>query len=934
MGTQTTRRARLACSLAVAAAVCLAFCSTSFAAEAVVEDGTVRVTAGANQVSYAPEKGTVAIRGEGVDLERPGTAFLLSHGDGGATLVSLKDAAKAAGQFDLGKAEALVAAVTLHEKPQRLAVCLLELLGRQQTISVPLGQLGLAQEAVFAGYDLTTDTFQGPLTGALSRSLSGNGLALVALAQAGVEPFLLSTSHSASGAEPDLGEVQWDAQRKVLSGASSVVGDEKYELRLFAPPEPIRLVAEAASVSPPDKEAGITTDLMQTRQWLRVFLRSPKAQQVKWQVTFAEKPARKAEEVAVKLSATALSARRVQLRCASGGEEVLLRRSDGAVLAVTSPWIDDTTAAPDTEYTYTAHPLSWAGNQAVLATATVKTPSLPPLPPLPDISLSDLQPEKAVNGWNGDPRRNLSIEDNPLSIRGEVFQKGMGVHAVSELVYVLKPHYKRFVAVVGVDDEKNDSPAGSVTFEVYADDKELFKSAVLTPFDERLGINVEIPVGAKQLRLVVGDGGNGVGCDHADWANCGFLTLGAKPEEPVAEVPAGFVPVFNGKNLDGWDGDPQFWSVKDGVIRGETTEQKVAKNNTFLIWRGGELKDFVLRLKFRIQNGNSGVQYRSKDLGEWRVSGYQAEVENNPGTVGFLYHEAGRGSLVNVGDFVEIDEKGEKRVVSRVSDKDALVKADFYRDKDWNEYTITARGSHLIHELNGYQTMELLDDDAAGALRAGILALQIHAGPPMVVEYKDIWVKQLTANYGKAVCLFNGENLDGWTHSSDQLKDTWSVKNGVLDNTGNPAGYVRTTADYDNYVLRVQLRHLTDGNSGVLCRMVGEDKVWPRSLECQGQRGALGDIWNIGEFPMKAAADRTDGRHTRKANLSNEKPLGEWNQYEITLDGGDLEIKVNDLVQNVATECWETPGKICLQSEGAHMQFRNVVLVPIVKGAG
>jgi len=932
MRSQTTRRTRLACSAAAAAALCLAFCGVSFAAEAVVEDGTVRVTAGTNQVSFAIEKGTLAIRGEGIDIERNGTAFLLSSGDGGAKLVSLKDAAKAAGELDLRNAEALVAVVTLYEKPQRLAVGVLELLGRQQTISVPLGQLGLAQDAVFAGYDLTKNSFQGPLTGAYSRVLNGNELALVALGQAGAEPLLLSTSRSTAGAEPDLGEVQWDAQKKTLSGTSSVEADQKYELRLFAPPEPVRLVAETASVSPPDKDAGVTTDVMQTRQWLRVFLSGPKAQQVNWQVTFAEKPARKAGAVAVKLSATALSGRRVQLRCSSGGEELLLRRSDGAVLAVNSPWIDDTTAAPDTEYTYTALPLSWAGNQAVLATATVKTPPLPPLPPLPDIYLADLQPEKAVNGWNGDPRRNLSIDDNPLSIRDEIFQKGMGVHAVSELVYVLKPHYKRFVAVVGVDDEKNDAPSGSVTFEVYADDQELLKSDVLTPFDERLGVNVEIPAGAKRIRLVVGDGGNGNGCDHADWANAGFLTLGAKPEEPVAEAPAGFAVLFNGKDLDGWDGNPQFWSVKDGVIRGETTAEKAAKNNTFLIWRGGELKDFVLKLKFRIQNGNSGVQYRSKDLGEWRVSGYQAEVENNPGTVGFLYHEAGRGSLVNVGDCVQIDATGEKRIVSQVSDKDALVKAGFYKDKDWNEYTITARGNHLVHELNGYPTMELIDDDAAGALRAGILALQIHAGPPMVVEFKDVWLKPLTANYGKAVRLFNGENLDGWTPSSDQVKDTFSVKDGVLDDTGNPAGYLRTTADYDNYVLRVQLRHLTDGNSGVLCRMVGEDKVWPRSIECQGQKGALGDIWNIDKFPMKTAPDRPNDRHTRKMNLSNEKPLGEWNQYEITFNGSDLELKVNDLVQNTATECWETPGKICLQAEGAHMQFRNVVLVPIEKG--
>ena len=115
-----------------------------------------------------------------------------------------------------------------------------------------------------------------------------------------------------------------------------------------------------------------------------------------------------------------------------------------------------------------------------------------------------------------------------------------------------------------------------------------------------------------------------------------------------------WVSLFNGKDLTGWDGDKRLWSVRDGAIRGQTTITKPALHNTFLIWRDGKLKDFELKLKFRIQNGNSGVQYRSKEFREWRVSGYQAEVCNGGG-VGFLYHERGRGGLVNVGDFVEIN---------------------------------------------------------------------------------------------------------------------------------------------------------------------------------------------------------------------------------------------------------------------------------------
>ncbi|MFQ6097585.1 MAG: family 16 glycoside hydrolase, partial [Armatimonadota bacterium] len=260
-----------------------------------------------------------------------------------------------------------------------------------------------------------------------------------------------------------------------------------------------------------------------------------------------------------------------------------------------------------------------------------------------------------------------------------------------------------------------------------------------------------------------------------------------------AQVEEGFVPIFNGKDLTGWDGDPRLWSVRDGVIRGETTEENPARGNTFCIWRGGTLRDFILKIKFRIEHGNSGIQYRSKEFGKWRISGYQAEVENTPGKVGFLYHEAGRGWLVNVGDFVVIDEQGNKNVVGKVADVEALKRAGYYKLGDWNEYIIIAQGNYLRHYLNGYPTMALIDNDRLtdpddpndrkGAAREGLLALQIHAGPPMVVEFKDIRIKRLKSNYGNAIRLFNGKDLDGWVPSSDACKDTFGVRDGVITDT-------------------------------------------------------------------------------------------------------------------------------------------------------
>lgn len=205
----------------------------------------------------------------------------------------------------------------------------------------------------------------------------------------------------------------------------------------------------------------------------------------------------------------------------------------------------------------------------------------------------------------------------------------------------------------------------------------------------------------------------------------------------------GFRTLFNGKDLTDWSGDTRFWSVKDGIIRGETSLTALTLKNTFLIWKGGELKDFELRLKFRIQNGNSGVQYRAKDKGKFVVTGYQAEVENNQGKVGFLYDEGGRGYLANVGEKVETSATGELKVVGALSSKEELIKKGYYKDKEWNEYRIVARGNRIEHHLNGFPTIELIDNDEGKRALAGVLALQIHAGPPMLVEFKDILLKDL-----------------------------------------------------------------------------------------------------------------------------------------------------------------------------------------------
>ena len=186
------------------------------------------------------------------------------------------------------------------------------------------------------------------------------------------------------------------------------------------------------------------------------------------------------------------------------------------------------------------------------------------------------------------------------------------------------------------------------------------------------------------------------------------------------------------------------------------------------------------------------------------------------------------------------------------------------------------------------------------------------------------------------IALFNGKDLSGWTFhlrdSEAKMKDVWSVANGVLRCTGKPVGYLRTEKKYTNYVLKLQWRWpegIKPGNNGVLLRIVGEDNVWPKSIEAQLHHTNAGDIFTIGEFPFKTDPDRTSGRRTTKLKPSNEKPQGQWNEYEIILKGTDLTLKVNGEVQNTATEVEEVAGTIGLQSEGAPIEYRNIRLKPL-----
>jgi hypothetical protein len=215
----------------------------------------------------------------------------------------------------------------------------------------------------------------------------------------------------------------------------------------------------------------------------------------------------------------------------------------------------------------------------------------------------------------------------------------------------------------------------------------------------------------------------------------------------IAAAPGdGFKELFNGKDLDGWDGDPRFWSVKDGVIVGQTTAETPTEHNTFLFWKDGKVSDFELHASFKITNHNSGIQYRSVNEGDHVASGYQADIDGaeKDKYTGILYEERKRGIIATRGQKVVIDEAGKKQVVGSVGESDEILKA--IKKNDWNDYVIIAQGNHFVQKINGVTTVDVTDNQTGQFAPEGLLALQIHAGPPMKVEFKDIRLKELTGD--------------------------------------------------------------------------------------------------------------------------------------------------------------------------------------------
>jgi putative heme-binding domain-containing protein len=211
----------------------------------------------------------------------------------------------------------------------------------------------------------------------------------------------------------------------------------------------------------------------------------------------------------------------------------------------------------------------------------------------------------------------------------------------------------------------------------------------------------------------------------------------------------GFEPIFNGQDLSGWEGNPSLWTVEEGAITGRTSADEPLEYNQFLIYRGEPVRNFELRARFRlVGDNNSGIQYRSEerpDVGEFSVGGYQADIHPNPAYLGMLYDERGRGIVAEAGQRVVVTPQGETKLEGEIEGDVPEVDLG-----EWNELTILARGPRLIHKINGQTVVEVTDRQESERELEGLIALQVHAGPPMMVQFKDLRLRRLPEGEARA----------------------------------------------------------------------------------------------------------------------------------------------------------------------------------------
>lgn len=220
-----------------------------------------------------------------------------------------------------------------------------------------------------------------------------------------------------------------------------------------------------------------------------------------------------------------------------------------------------------------------------------------------------------------------------------------------------------------------------------------------------------------------------------------------RPEALAGDEP-GFQSMFDGKTLNGWEGDPKYWRVADGCMTGEITPETIIKSNTFIVWRGGEPEDFELKVDYRITSGgNSGINYRSQIVpdkvtpaNKFAMRGYQCDIDGQNRYTGNNYEEKGRLFLAVRGQVTHVTGTRTPVVLSTLGDNAELAKL---LTTDWSSIHLIVRGNVLMHNINGHLMSVTIDDDAQNRARKGLIGVQVHVGGPMKVEYKNWRIKNL-----------------------------------------------------------------------------------------------------------------------------------------------------------------------------------------------
>lgn len=402
------------------------------------------------------------------------------------------------------------------------------------TIACALDRLGLPAEQEFVAFDFWANKFVPPFRRQLSTELPAASCRVLAVRPVASHPQLLSTSRHVTQGIVDVLEEKWDATGRTLSGVSRVVASDLYELRIIVPIGGASWRAREVLLASADMTAGVASKFTQDGPKIRATLSSPTSREVHWQVRFEPAPVAAPVPPPVTGLTAAAEYGSVALHWQDAGADgYRVTRSDGAKFDCAGGVFTDTTVSHGKSYRYTVQSLGWGETASEPASIEVSTPAelkSPPVPALPTVFLSDLKPVSSRTGW-GQLAVNKSVENKPLTVDGKRYERGLGVHASSLTIFAIPAGSRRFVAVVGLDDEKADDPRSSVTFEVYGDVKEmgeppvlLAKSPVLSSKTvRRWAFDVELNTRFKQLRLVVTDAGDGIAADHADWVNAGFV---------------------------------------------------------------------------------------------------------------------------------------------------------------------------------------------------------------------------------------------------------------------------------------------------------------------------------------------------------------------------------------------------------------------------